>query len=139
MRRIIETLRASEQPLLIQDISERANVSLSGSSSYAIKVLLAGGFVKVTGKCRIHRNQGRLSKLYALGDTPTQQQEGGLWPFEIEVLQWIANGKTVAEISEITGTKPSPIGKAVEQIFDVLGARNAPGAVAIGFRKGLLK
>lgn len=54
----------------------------------------------------------------------------GLTPRQAEVLYWIAQGKTNAEIAIILGTSPRTIDKHVEQLLERLGVENRLAAAA---------
>jgi DNA-binding CsgD family transcriptional regulator len=56
---------------------------------------------------------------------------------EIEVLSWVAQGKTNAEIAEILSLKTSTIGKYLERIFPKLGVdnRTAAASFVLGTRR----
>ena len=54
----------------------------------------------------------------------------GLTPRQAEVLYWIAQGKTNAEISIILGTSPRTVDKHVEQLLERLSVENRLAAAA---------
>ena len=62
----------------------------------------------------------------------------GLSPMQLEVLAGIADGKMRDEIAESLGCGPETVKTRQEQLYERLGAHNAPHAVAIGFRQGIL-
>ena len=49
---------------------------------------------------------------------------------QIEVLCWVARGKTNAEIAKILSLKPGTIGKYLERIFPKLGVENRTAAAS---------
>ena len=49
---------------------------------------------------------------------------------QIEVLSWVARGKTNAEIAGILSLKPGTIGKYLERIFPKLGVENRTAAAS---------
>jgi DNA-binding NarL/FixJ family response regulator len=49
---------------------------------------------------------------------------------QIEVLSWVARGKTNAEIARILSLKPGTIGKCLERIFPKLGVENRTAAAS---------
>ena len=49
---------------------------------------------------------------------------------QIEVLAWVARGKTNAEIAKILSLKPGTIGKYLERIFPKLGVENRTAAAS---------
>jgi DNA-binding CsgD family transcriptional regulator len=54
----------------------------------------------------------------------------GLTRREAEVLAWVAQGKTNAEIAAILGTRPRTVHKHLDHIFDKLGVQNRTSAAA---------
>jgi DNA-binding NarL/FixJ family response regulator len=56
--------------------------------------------------------------------------QGGLTQRQIEVLSWVARGKTNAEIGEILSLKTGTIGKYLERIFPKLGVENRTAAAS---------
>jgi DNA-binding CsgD family transcriptional regulator len=54
----------------------------------------------------------------------------GLTRREAEVLAWVAQGKTNAEIAAILGTRPRTVHKHLDHIFDKLGVENRTSAAA---------
>jgi DNA-binding response OmpR family regulator/DNA-binding CsgD family transcriptional regulator len=65
---------------------------------------------------------------------PTELIQLGITPRQAEVLYWIAQGKTNAEIGIILGTSPRTIHKHVEMLFERLGVENRAGAIATAAR-----
>jgi DNA-binding NarL/FixJ family response regulator len=55
---------------------------------------------------------------------------GRLTQRQIEVLSWVARGKTNAEIAKILSLKPGTIGKYLERIFPKLGVENRTAAAS---------
>jgi len=55
-------------------------------------------------------------------------RDGGLTPREAEVLGWLAQGKTNAEIGTILGARPRTVGKHVERILAKLGVETRTAA-----------
>jgi DNA-binding CsgD family transcriptional regulator len=55
---------------------------------------------------------------------------GALTRRQIEVLTWVARGKTNAEIAEILNLKPKTIGKYLERIYPKLGVENRTAAAS---------
>lgn len=53
----------------------------------------------------------------------------GLTRRETEVLTWVADGKTNAEIGLILGTSPRTVQKHLEHVFEKLGVETRTGAV----------
>lgn len=65
---------------------------------------------------------------------PTELMQLGLTSRQAEVLYWIAQGKTNAEIAIILGTSPRTVHKHVEMLFERLGVENRAGAIATAAR-----
>ncbi|AOS44499.1 Response regulator PleD [Lacunisphaera limnophila] len=61
---------------------------------------------------------------------PAELTKLGITPRQAEVLYWIAQGKTNAEIAIILGTSPRTVEKHVEQLLERLGVENRVGAAA---------
>lgn len=55
---------------------------------------------------------------------------GRLTERQIEVLAWVARGKTNAEIAKILSLKTGTIGKYLERIFPKLGVENRTAAAS---------
>ena len=49
---------------------------------------------------------------------------------QIEVLSWVARGKTNAEVGKILSLKTRTIGKSLERIFTKLGVENRTAAAS---------
>ena len=54
----------------------------------------------------------------------------GLTPREIEVLNWVTDGKTNAQIGLILGASPRTIQKHLEHVFEKLGVETRTAAAA---------
>jgi len=61
---------------------------------------------------------------------PAELTKLGLTPRQAEVLYWVAQGKTNAEIAIILGTSPRTVEKHVEQLLERLGVENRVAAAA---------
>jgi DNA-binding CsgD family transcriptional regulator len=53
-----------------------------------------------------------------------------LTPRELQVLEWVAEGKTNAEIARILVTAPGTVGKHLEHIYEKLGVHTRTAAAA---------
>lgn len=136
MRRAFQALEtAGSAGLNRLQIAELADLSDVGAD-YSIKELSKIGAICQVGKFRHPR--GRLLNVYAIEESFALRPKCGLWPHEVEVLTWIAAGKTDEDIDLILERHNGWTGKAVAKILDTLGAATRAGAVAIGFRKGIL-
>ncbi|HRG55186.1 MAG TPA: helix-turn-helix transcriptional regulator, partial [Lacunisphaera sp.] len=74
------------------------------------------------------RDDDALSILYLVEEHtpagPAELTRLGLTPRQSEVLYWVAQGKTNAEIAIILGASPRTIDKHVEQLLERLGVEN---------------
>lgn len=61
-----------------------------------------------------------------------------LSPRELDVLRFIALGKTVGEISQELGCSPNTAKFHLGNIYRKLDVKTQAGAVGAGFRKGIL-
>lgn len=64
------------------------------------------------------------------GTSPTLGAIRRLTRRQIEVLTWVARGKTNAEIAKILNLKPKTIGKYLERIYPKLGVENRTAAAS---------
>jgi len=64
------------------------------------------------------------------GISATLGASGALTRRQIEVLTWVARGKTNAEIAKILNLKPKTIGKYLERIYPKLGVENRTAAAS---------
>jgi len=95
-------------------------------------------FVGPMGALLLHRfspkGEEALTVLYLVEEQsppgPAELTRLGLTPRQGEVLYWIAQGKTNAEIAIILGTSPRTIDKHVEQLLERLGVENRLAAAA---------
>ena len=80
----------------------------------------------------ICREPKSISLLLEQGAKPTAARvsRGLLTKRQIEVLSWVARGKTNAEIAKILSLKPGTIGKYLERIFPKLGVENRTAAAS---------
>lgn len=72
-------------------------------------------------------------------DDARRQAGGGLTPRELEVLQHLAEGKTNAEIAGDLGLSARTIKTHVQNLLAKLDTPDRTGAVAQGFRQGLIR
>jgi len=72
------------------------------------------------------------------GPQPVSFEQDGLTRREDEVLQWVAQGKTNAEIGYILSISPRTVQKHMEHIFEKLGVetRTAAATLALDWRSG---
>jgi DNA-binding CsgD family transcriptional regulator len=60
----------------------------------------------------------------------SNDMRGRLTQRQIEVLSWVARGKTNGEVAKILSLKPKTIGKYLERIFPKLGVENRTAAAS---------
>ena len=65
--------------------------------------------------------------------------KGKLTPREIEVLRWVANGKSAWEIGEILQITKRTVDEHVQTAVRKLGAVNRTHAVALALGEGTIK
>jgi CheY-like chemotaxis protein/DNA-binding CsgD family transcriptional regulator len=95
-------------------------------------------FTGAAGTLLLHRftekGDDALTVLYLIEEHappgPVELIKLGLTPRQAEVLYWIAQGKTNAEIAIILGTSPRTVEKHVEQLLERLGVENRVTAAA---------
>jgi CheY-like chemotaxis protein/DNA-binding CsgD family transcriptional regulator len=95
-------------------------------------------FTGAAGTLLLHRftekGNDALTVLYLIEEHappgPVELIKLGLTPRQAEVLYWIAQGKTNAEIAIILGTSPRTVEKHVEQLLERLGVENRVTAAA---------
>ena len=61
-------------------------------------------------------------------------KQASLTPRETEVMDWILEGKTNADISKILGISPRTVEKHCERIFQKLGVENRYAAIVYSMR-----
>lgn len=61
-----------------------------------------------------------------------------LSPREIEVLRHVAEGMSAKETGRVLGITESTVKVHRKTVFRMIGAKNAPHAVSIGIRKGII-
>jgi len=64
---------------------------------------------------------------------PASLESLGLSPREAEVLAWVAQGKTDADIGAILRLSPRTVAKHLEHIYDRLGVENRSAAAALAY------
>jgi CheY-like chemotaxis protein/DNA-binding CsgD family transcriptional regulator len=95
-------------------------------------------FVSAAGALRLHRftekEDDALTVLYLIEEHappgPAALLSLGLTPRQAEVLYWVAQSKTNAEIAIILGSSPRTVEKHVEQLLARLGVENRVAAAA---------
>ncbi|MCW5623867.1 MAG: response regulator [Burkholderiales bacterium] len=70
----------------------------------------------------------------ALTAEPATLQGYNLTPREMEVLSWVAKGKTNRDIGDILGMSPRTVNKHLEHIFEKLGVETRTAAAAVAMR-----
>ncbi|HKP04264.1 MAG TPA: LuxR C-terminal-related transcriptional regulator [Chthoniobacterales bacterium] len=80
----------------------------------------------------IHREQNSICLLLeqTAKKSATNKARGHLTQRQVEVLSWVARGKTNAQIASILRLKTGTIGKYLERIFPKLGVENRTAAAS---------
>jgi DNA-binding CsgD family transcriptional regulator len=73
----------------------------------------------------------------ATGEEPSVIQDK-LTPRELDVLRWIARGKTAGEIATILGIGKRTVDEHAASAVGKLGAANRPHAVALAIQRGII-
>lgn len=82
---------------------------------------------------RLAGDVGRRLLLFAehTSPDPASLERFGLSRREAEVLAWVAEGKTNAEIAAILGTRPRTVGKHLERVYQKLGVETRTAAANV--------
>jgi|APLak6261672720_1056091.scaffolds.fasta_scaffold00389_2 DNA-binding response OmpR family regulator/DNA-binding CsgD family transcriptional regulator len=129
-RLIFQTLRATH--LLFKHLSNHLPGRLPPEFATADR------YSGAAGTLLLHRfmekGNDALTVLYLIEEHappgPVELTKLGLTPRQAEVLYWIAQGKTNAEIAIILGTSPRTVEKHVEQLLERLQVENRVAAAA---------
>jgi LuxR family quorum sensing-dependent transcriptional regulator len=84
----------------------------------------------------------REASAIAMGTSPLRRRQAAKpkpTAREIEVLRWVANGKSAWEIGEILQITKRTVDEHVQAAVRKLGATNRTHAVALALRDGLIK
>ncbi len=123
-RIIFRTLRAAQ--LLHKHLPRHRPGHLPPELAAAERYVSPAGALLLNRYTR--RDDDALSILYLVEEHtpagPAELTRLGLTPRQSEVLYWVAQGKTNAEIAIILGASPRTIDKHVEQLLDRLGVEN---------------
>lgn len=76
-------------------------------------------------------DQRRLLFAEPASPDPASLERFGLSRREAEVLAWLADGKTNAEIAAILGTQPRTVGKHLERVYQKLGVETRTAAAKV--------
>jgi DNA-binding NarL/FixJ family response regulator len=60
-------------------------------------------------------------------------------PWERNALQFLADGHTVSELSRRVDSSASEVGSLLEELFAAMGAANQSDAIAVAYKRGLLR
>jgi DNA-binding NarL/FixJ family response regulator len=105
----------------------------SGGLSSRFIVDQAGMRLCIQPICRETKSIGLLLELNPVA-APCNGSRRALTERQVEVLAWVARGKTNAEIAEILSLKTGTIGKYLERIFPKLGVENRTAAASFALR-----
>lgn len=102
----------------------------AGGIDYLIKPVVPDELV-----ARLHAHLRVASALNEARHQASTEEPGNLLPNpltqrEIDVLEWVACGKTNRDIGDILGTSPRTVNKHLEHIFEKLGVETRTAAVA---------
>ncbi len=104
----------------------------AGGNDYLVKPVVPSVLI---ARIRAHLRAARLSMPSAPSAPaapPPAALAGlsGLTPREIDVIEWVAKGKTNRDIAEILGMSPRTVNKHLEHIYAKLGVETRTAAVA---------
>lgn len=101
----------------------------AGGNDYLVKPVVPSVLV---ARIRAHLRAARLSAPSAPAAPPPAAlaRLSGLTPREIDVIEWVAKGKTNRDIAEILGMSPRTVNKHLEHIYAKLGVETRTAAVA---------
>ncbi len=106
-----------------------------GADDYIIKPVTASELLSAI-EARLEREQHRPPGEFRPDFTRATPLESlGLTPREAEVLLWIAQGKSNAEISIILGTSENTVKKHTQHIFEKLGVDTRNAATVLAFER----
>ncbi|MCO5121994.1 MAG: DNA-binding response regulator [Burkholderiaceae bacterium] len=101
----------------------------AGGNDYLVKPVVPSVLV---ARIRAHLRAARLSAPSAPAAPPPAAlaRLSGLTPREIDVIEWVAKGKTNRDIAEILDMSPRTVNKHLEHIYAKLGVETRTAAVA---------
>jgi DNA-binding NarL/FixJ family response regulator len=102
----------------------------AGGIDYLVKPVAPDELVaRLHAHLRVARELNAAIDTQAAGDRPANR-ENPLTQREMDVLEWVAHGKTNRDIGEILSTSPRTVNKHLEHIYEKLGVetRTAAGA-----------
>lgn len=70
---------------------------------------------------------------------PPPSRPNGLTERELQVLRMLPSGATYAEIGETLGIDTNTVKSHLQRVYTKLDAKNAPQAVAVAIRRGLIR
>jgi len=105
----------------------------SGGRSSRFIVDQAGTRLCIQPICRETNSVGLLLELNPAAGSANGSRHT-LTERQVEVLAWVARGKTNAEIAKILSLKTGTIGKYLERIFPKLGVENRTAAASFALR-----
>lgn len=79
-----------------------------------------------------------MALLQVRAQAASRLREADLTPREIEVLSWLAKGKTNRDIGDILGLSPRTVNKHLEHAYAKLGVETRASAAALMTREGVL-
>lgn len=132
---VLEALRDDPSTMRIPFIfltakGERADVREGmdlGADDYLIKPVRVEELLRAIGT-RLERRRQQKEEFKAEFKSPQPLESLGLSPREAEILFWVAQGKTNAEIGMILEISPATAKKHLENIYGKLGTENRASA-----------
>lgn len=132
---VLEALRDDPSTMRIPFIfltakGERADVREGmdlGADDYLIKPVRVEELLRAIGT-RLERRRQQKEEFKAEFKSPQPLETLGLSPREAEILFWVAQGKTNAEIGMILEISPATAKKHLENIYGKLGTENRASA-----------
>lgn len=140
---VIQALRSKEATdhipfIFLTAKGERADIRAGmnlGADDYITKPVTASELLSAV-QARLSREAHRPPGEFRPDFSSSVPLESlGLTPREAEVLLWIAQGKTNAEIGTILGTADNTVKKHIQHIFEKLGVDTRNAATVLAFEK----
>ena len=111
----------TRSPLISEQAGRRLHMWVISRDSESVCLLLSENSA-ADGESSLRLNETPFQSMAPLRRCLTERQ--------LEVLSWLAHGKTNSEIAGILGLKTRTIGKYLERIFPKLGVENRTAAAA---------
>jgi len=129
-RRLVSTLREDLY------LAERENGD--GLEGLAVIAYLRGLGPPTAIVRDLHGSPEAMALLQVRPQAASRLREAELTPREVEVLSWLAKGKTNRDIGDILGLSPRTVNKHLEHAYAKLGVETRASAAALMTREGAL-